>query len=249
MESALRLALMLLRGLGPGDVDHDALHQGRVAVRVPSHGIGLVVDPHHAAVSVESPILHVELAARSMCFDGASHQGSAIVGMDPIHPEPRVRGPLGGGVAEEHLDLRADEVRSDLTGRSRRVPGIDHDGGLLDQQAIAPFGIDPLAGLDLALPPAEDGEYGGSDRDQRHEGEHTTGLLSGQEPIAQMLEQPRQGTQEEEHDEKPPDDQEVTDAPGCVGRTRVLAHISVGIGRPGGVLNGSQARASSRIRA
>ena len=36
---------------------------------------------------------------------------------------------------------------------------------------------------------------------------------------------------------------------GASRRTGRLAHISVGIGRPGGVLNGSQARASSRIRA
>src|SRR3974377_815712 len=78
--------------------------------------------PSPRALGVHAVFL-VERRACAIGLLGGGEHAVPVIGMQPLDPEPRVLGPLGGLVTEEDLELRAHVDRGDLAGRDGRVPG------------------------------------------------------------------------------------------------------------------------------
>src|SRR5262245_42762587 len=120
---------LLLGFLARGDVEQVALQDVLVAV---ADDPRFVLHPEIAAASGAEPVLDKERLAGRVRSLVRSEDAFAILGMEQLHEEVVVLGPLGDGVAEHRLDLRARvDVRADI------VEPVDVDGQrqLLDERA------------------------------------------------------------------------------------------------------------------
>ena len=121
----------LLRSLLRGDVEHQALKHSR-AVRVHAHH-RVVSHPNLVALTVEQPVFARERHAVVERALLGLQDRFAVLRMHEPEPEPRIRLPLLGAVAEQLLDLRADEVP--FAGRPE-LGRIAHGRNPLDELAV-----------------------------------------------------------------------------------------------------------------
>ena len=142
---------LLLEILAVADVDEDALHHDRPAVDVTADDRLVVDHPHDASVAGDQSVFPstLRIGPLEVVGLGLDHP-VAIGGVHAADPERRVAHPLLGGVPEQLLDLRTDEMPTTVLPRLGDVDDAGHaldDGSVLrlgDGQLIAeaPFAAD-----------------------------------------------------------------------------------------------------------
>ena len=162
LQLVVGLAEGLLGLLPPGDVEGDPLEVEGVALLV-AHHLGLAMDPDHAAVAGQEPVLGAEMPPRGAGPRELGVPADAIVRVELPVPEDRVLRPFLLREAQQRLDLRAD-VQLVVLLLERRHEGDGRQ--LLDEGAIAGLGpAELLLAADRLLVGAErrDGRRRGPD--------------------------------------------------------------------------------------
>ena len=108
-EAVLRGHQCLAQLLAGGDVAPGADHLGRLARRIAQHP-QLVADPAEVAVLLAEAVLAAQAPRVEHPLIGLE-DARAVLGMDPAHPEIRALEVLLTVVAEQVLDVLADEGR------------------------------------------------------------------------------------------------------------------------------------------
>ena len=135
---------LLLEVLAVADVDEDALHHDRSTVGVAADHRLVVDDPHDAAVASDQSILPASLLVGAL--EVVVLRGDHPVAIGRVHaghPEGRVAHPLLGAVAEEVLDLGADEMPAAVLSG---LGDVDDAGDALDDRSILRLGNGQLVG-------------------------------------------------------------------------------------------------------
>ena len=148
-EQRLAVALRLL---ARRHVDGEALRVPRVAGLVVHDGVA-VLQPDDAPVGGDEPVLELERLGALPCLALRLAHAVAVIGVEVLDEEGRVRVPLLEAVAEDLLDLRA-HVRRGLVGRVRRVDVRDQRQ-LLDERSIALFRLLARRDVDEEALPVE----------------------------------------------------------------------------------------------
>ena len=153
------------------DVDEDALHHGGPAVRVARDHRLVVDDPHDPPVAGEQPVLPPALRLGALGVLRFGHDHPVAIGrMHAVDPERGIGRPLLGCVAEQLVDLGADEVPPAV------LPGlgdVDDARHPLDDRSVLRLGNGELV-AELPLT-ADDalaiGQEDGLARDRAHQHE------------------------------------------------------------------------------
>ena len=184
------------------DIKHDALAVGWAALDA-GQDDRAVADPHHPPVAGYHPVLHVEgLAGPVAAVVGLQH-APAVLGVQALDPQPRVRHPLLCGEAEHPLDLGADVDRG---AHPVELVYVRDGGYLLHERAEPLLGLPqpvlgPLAPCDVLV---QRDEVAGLAPRVPHEGDARQGphhapvladeaLLLGLHPGVGLEDSPRPG--------------------------------------------------------
>ena len=136
-----RLVAKLVLGLAPvGDVEEVALPGDLVAVGVPGHHRP-VPEPDRAPVLRDQPVLDRQRRAQSMRLGMREQHPVAVVRMERLDEERRIRRPLVHRVPEQRLHLGARvEVRALVI----ECVDVRDQRQMLDERAVPPLGLEQI---------------------------------------------------------------------------------------------------------